>query len=46
VGYFGILQPFADAVKLFSNELLYPSTRNKSLFLIIGPATLSLAFLF
>ena len=46
VGYFGILQPFADAVKLFSNELLYPSSRNKSLFLIIGPATLSLAFLF
>lgn len=46
VGYFGIFQPFADAVKLFSNELLFPVSRNKGLFMIIGPSTLSLAFLF
>lgn len=46
MGFFGILQPFADAVKLFRNELLYPISRNQLIFLIIGPATLSLAFLF
>lgn len=45
VGYFGIFQPFADAVKLFSNELVFPISRNKRLFLITGPSTLSLAFL-
>ncbi len=36
-GWFGILQPVADAVKLFMKEETIPSVSNKALF-IIGPA--------
>jgi len=46
VGFFGILQPFADAVKLFSNEITLPIRSNKSFFLSIAPLTLGLALLF
>lgn len=39
VRFFGLLQPFADAVKLFCKEIFQPNSRNKILFLsspIIG----------
>lgn len=34
VGYFGILQPFADILKLLSKEIILPSASNRYLFLI------------
>lgn len=37
VGPFGLLQPFADAVKLFTKEPLKPSTSATTLY-IIAPA--------
>lgn len=43
-GPFGILQPFADAVKLFSKEDIIPSNANKVLF-VIGPGLAMLAAL-
>jgi len=46
VGFFGILQPFADAVKLFTNEIIVPIRRNKNFFLRIAPLTLGLALVF
>jgi NADH-quinone oxidoreductase subunit H len=36
VGYFGLLQPIADAVKLLFKEIILPAASNKSLF-FIGP---------
>merc|ERR1712200_128246 len=39
VGFFGILQPFADAVKLYTNEIIVPIRRNKNFFLSIAPLT-------
>lgn len=36
VGYFGLLQPIADGLKLFMKEIIIPSASNKTLFLI-GP---------
>jgi len=46
VGFFGILQPFADAVKLYTNEIIVPIRRNKNFFLRIAPLTLGLALVF
>ena len=46
VGFFGILQPFADAVKLFTNEIVIPISRNKNFFQLIAPFTLGLALVF
>lgn len=46
VGFFGILQPFADAVKLFTNEIIIPISRNKNFFQLIAPFTLGLALVF
>ena len=43
-GPFGILQPFADAVKLFSKEDIIPSHANKTLF-ILGPGLAMMAAL-
>lgn len=34
VGYFGLLQPIADALKLLMKEVIVPSAANKSLFLL------------
>ncbi len=36
VGYFGLLQPIADGLKLFTKEIIIPSASNKFLFLL-GP---------
>lgn len=36
VGYFGLLQPLADGVKLLFKEIILPTASNKSLF-FIGP---------
>jgi len=34
VGYFGLLQPIADALKLLMKEVIIPTASNKSLFLL------------
>jgi len=45
IGLFGILQPFADALKLLVKEIVIPNKANKFLF-ILGPSfTLLLSFL-
>ncbi|MES2553108.1 MAG: NADH-quinone oxidoreductase subunit H, partial [Pseudomonadota bacterium] len=36
VGYFGLLQPLADGLKLLMKEIIIPSASSKALFLI-GP---------
>lgn len=36
VGYFGLLQPIADGIKLLMKEIVLPTASNKALFLI-GP---------
>ena len=36
VGYFGLLQPFADAIKLIFKEIVVPTASSKALF-FIGP---------
>ena len=36
VGYFGLLQPFADAIKLIFKEIVVPTASSKTLF-FIGP---------
>ena len=36
VGYFGLLQPIADGIKLLMKEIVLPTASNKTLFLI-GP---------
>ena len=41
-GWFGLLQPFADAIKLFSKEDIIPSKSNKILF-VLGPGLAMLA---
>nr|AMN14465.1 NADH dehydrogenase subunit 1 [Brachiones przewalskii] len=43
VGPYGMLQPFADAVKLFTKEPLRPSSTSISLFLIAPTLSLTLA---
>ncbi|MBF0157559.1 MAG: NADH-quinone oxidoreductase subunit NuoH [Magnetococcales bacterium] len=40
VGIFGLLQPLADAVKLFTKETLIPSKADKALFLLAPALTL------
>ena len=35
VGFWGLLQPFSDAVKLFLKELLVPRSRNGLFFLLM-----------
>nr|YP_009538309.1 NADH dehydrogenase subunit 1 [Neotoma magister]AYA28411.1 NADH dehydrogenase subunit 1 [Neotoma magister] len=44
VGPYGILQPFADAMKLFIKEPLRPLTTSTSLFIIAPTLSLTLAF--
>jgi NADH-ubiquinone oxidoreductase chain 1 len=45
VGYYGILQPFADALKLILKENLIPQHVNKILFFISPCISLIAAFL-
>ncbi len=43
VGPFGLLQTFADAFKLLSKEVIFPSQANKPVFLIAPMLTMTLA---
>lgn len=45
VGFFGILQPFADAVKLLFKEMLIPKDADKGVFLLAPSLTLVPALL-
>nr|ANJ70222.1 NADH dehydrogenase subunit 1 [Anisosticta novemdecimpunctata] len=45
VGFLGILQPFSDAIKLFSKELINPMMANTLIFLIMPILNLLLALL-
>lgn len=45
VGFFGLLQPFADGLKLLIKEPLIPSNANRYLFVIAPMLTLLLSFL-
>ena len=45
VGFYGILQPFADAVKLFCKEMLLPTEASKAVFLVAPSLTLVPALL-
>lgn len=40
VGYFGVLQPFADALKLIVKETVVPSQSNKILFYLAPVSSL------
>jgi NADH-quinone oxidoreductase subunit H len=43
VGYFGLLQPFADAVKLFAKETILPTHANLGIFIMAPILCLTLA---
>ena len=45
VGPFGLLQPFADGVKLMPKELIVPSGSNKALFILAPMITFTLAMI-
>ena len=45
VGYFGVLQPFADALKLIVKETIVPSQSNKILFYIAPVSSLIFSLL-
>lgn len=45
VGLWGLLQPFADAVKLFSKETILPNHSNTAIFLIAPILSLGLALI-
>jgi len=45
VGYFGILQPFSDALKLILKETIIPSQSNKILFYLAPVSTLIFSLL-
>lgn len=40
IGFIGIIQPFADGIKLFTKENIIPSTSNSIIFFIIPIITL------
>lgn len=45
VGYYGILQPFSDALKLILKETIIPSHSNKVLFYLAPISTLVFSLL-
>ena len=45
VGFFGILQPIADGLKLFLKEIILPSKSNKLCFIMAPLITLFLSLL-
>ena len=45
VGYYGILQPFADALKLILKETVIPSQSNKYIFYLAPVSTLVFSLL-
>ena len=45
VGFWGLLQPFADGLKLLLKETIFPTQANKAVFIIAPMVTFSLALL-
>src|SRR5438132_9654960 len=45
VGYYGVLQPFADALKLILKETVLPSQSNKIIFILAPVSTLVFSLL-
>ena len=45
IGIFGLLQPFADGLKLLLKETIIPSKANKIIFIIAPISTLMLSFI-
>ena len=45
VGYYGVLQPFADALKLILKETVIPSQSNKIIFYLAPVSTLVFSLL-
>jgi NADH-ubiquinone oxidoreductase chain 1 len=45
VGYFGVLQPFSDALKLILKETIIPSQANKVIFYLAPVSTLIFSLL-
>ncbi len=45
VGFFGLLQPFADGIKLFSKETIIPSSANKIIFILAPMISFSLSLI-
>lgn len=45
VGYFGLLQPFADAIKMLMKETIIPTGANRALFLFAPMLTFMLAMI-
>ena len=45
VGWFGLLQPFADAIKMVMKETVFPTGANRLLFLMAPMLTFSLAMI-
>ncbi len=43
VGFFGLLQPFADGIKLFSKETIIPSSSSKLIFILAPMISFSLS---
>jgi len=45
IGFLGLLQPIADAVKLITKETIVPALANKTIFLFAPTVTLFLSLL-
>ncbi len=45
VGFFGLLQPFADGIKLFSKETIIPASANKIIFILAPMVSFALSLI-